>query len=133
MKRWIQIVAAALLLCLGSPVCLAEKLDLDDADFHFVDARGDAGYYVDMRSVAFTGDQLVTARVEIVRADTNRLYLYQMRFNRRKRLYQILSSAVAEYSTKEKMGGSGVIGKETGYSIGSPMEAVVEYIFSPTP
>ncbi len=133
MRKLFRIAALTVLLCLGSAVCLAETLDLADADFHFVDARGETGYYVDMQSVQFHNDHEVTARVEIVRADIDRLYLYTARFDRVKRLYQILRSTVATYATKEIAGGSGAPSRVTAYAAGSPMEAVVEYIFSPAP
>ncbi len=78
MRKLYQIAVIAVLLCLGSAVCLAEALDLADADFHFVDARDATGYYVDMQSLQFHNDHEVTARVEIVRADIDRLYLLSL-------------------------------------------------------
>ena len=116
-----------------SSVCFAETLDLSDADFVFVDARGTTGYYVDMNSLKFTGDHEVDARVEIIKAAENRLFVYSIHFDRNKRTYQILTSLNAWYDTKEKQGGSMIPLKVASYAAGSPMESIVEYMYSPQP
>ena len=68
------------LLLLWSAVAMAASVDMADTEMVFVDARGDTGYYVDMKSLDFQGENEVTARVEIVCADKDRLYLYRIRF-----------------------------------------------------
>lgn len=112
---------------------MAASVDMADTEMVFVDARGDTGYYVDMKSLDFQGENEVTARVEIVCADKDRLYLYRIHFDRKKRTYQILESVMAVYATKEHIGGNAMPTVVTPYAAGSPMEAVVEYIFSPMP
>ena len=112
---------------------MAASMDMADTELVFVDARGDTGYYVDMKSLEFKGEHEVTARVEIVCADKDRLYLYHIHFDRKKRTYQILDSVVAVYTTKEHIGGNAMPTVVTPYAVGSPLEAVVEYIFSPQP
>ena len=112
---------------------MAASVDMADTEMVFVDARGDTGYYVDMKSLDFQGENEVTARVEIVCADKDRLYLYRIHFDRKKRTYQILESVMAVYATKERIGGNAMPTVVTPYAAGSPMEAVVEYIFSPMP
>lgn len=121
------------LLLLWSVAVLAAPVDMADMEMEFVDARGDTGYYVDMKSPDFKNDHEVTARVEIVCADKDRLYLYHIHFDRKKRTYQILDSVMAVYATKERVSGNARPTAVTPYAAGSPMEAVVEYIFSPQP
>lgn len=123
------ILAAAVLLI--SAVCHAETVDFSGMDLRFVDAVGMTGYYVDMNAVSIKNNDEATARVEIVKADSNRLYLYRIAFDRKKKTYQILDSVVAEYETKEITGGSNVPMKPQSYAKGSAMETVVEYVYSP--
>ncbi len=100
-------------------------------DLRFVDAREDTGYYVDMNAVEIKNNNEATARVEIVKADANCLYLYTIAFNRGKKTYQILDSLMAVYDTKEKTGGSSQPMKPQSYAKGSAMDTVAEYIYSP--
>ena len=129
--RAAAVVFGALLLF--SAVCFAEKLDFSDADFVFVDARGTTGYYVDMNSVNIVNDYEADARVELVKADQNKMFIYSVHFDKQKRTYQILDSLIAKYDTKEKTGGSMNPMKPGNYVAGSPMESVVEYIYHPQP
>ena len=121
------------LLFLWGSAALAASVDVAETEMAFVDAWGDTGYYVDMKSLDFQNDHEVTARVQIVCADKDRLYLYRIHFDRKKRTYQILDSVMAVYTTKEPVGGNAVPTAVTPYANGSPMAAVVEYIFSPQP
>lgn len=118
-------------LLFWSAAAMAASVDVADTDMVFVDARGDTGYYVDMKSLQFQNDHEVTAKVQIVCADKDRLYLYRIHFDRKKRTYQILDSVIAVYATKEHVGGSAVPAAVTPYGAGTPMEAVAEYIFAP--
>nr|MBO6294315.1 hypothetical protein [Schwartzia sp. (in: firmicutes)] len=126
------IVAALAAAILGmSNAGLAEPIDFADMDLRFVDAQGNTGYYVDMNSVQIKNNNEATARVEIVKADANCLYLYTIAFDRGKKTYQILDSIVAAYDTKEPTGGSQTPLKAQSYAKGSAMETVAEYIYSP--
>ena len=126
------IVAALSAAILGmSNAGLAEPIDFADMDLRFVDAQGNTGYYVDMNSVQIKNNNEATARVEIVKADANCLYLYTIAFDRGKKTYQILDSIVAAYDTKEPTGGSQTPLKAQSYAKGSAMETVAEYIYSP--
>ena len=132
MKRhFLAAVVAAVVWTLACGLCSAETVDFSDMDLRFVDARGDTGYYVDMNAVEIKNSNEATARVEIVKADANCLYLYTIAFNRGKKTYQILDSLVAAYDTKEITGGSKASLKPQGYAKGSAMETVAEYIYSP--
>ena len=121
----------AMFLAAGGALCMAEPLDFSDMDLRFVDAWGNTGYYVDMNSVQIQDEKKATARVEIVKADANCLYLYTVAFDRGKRTYQILDSVIAQYDTKEQTGGSVRPTSPQSYGAGSAWETVVEYIYSP--
>ena len=129
MRKFLLPLFAAGLLMGG--VCFAEPIDFSDMDLRFVDAQGSTGYYIDMNSVQIKNMNEATARVEIVKADANCLYLYTIAFDRGKKTYQILDSVVAAYDTKEPSGGSQKPLKAQGYAKGSAMETVAEYIYSP--
>ena len=129
-RRFFAPLLAAAILCIAA-VCHAETVDFSGMDLRFVDAIGMTGYYVDMNDVSIKNNDEATARVEIVKADANRLYLYRIAFDRKKRTYQILDSVVAVYDTKEITGGSGSPMKPQSYAKGSAMETVVEYVYSP--
>ena len=124
-------VATAMFWIMACALCFAEPIDFSDMDLRFVDAQGSTGYYVDMNSVQIKNMNEATARVEIVKADSNCLYLYTIAFDRGKKTYQILDSIVAAYDTKEKTGGSSQSLKAQSYAKGSAMETVAEYIYSP--
>ena len=124
-------VATAMFWIMACALCFAEPIDFSDMDLRFVDAQGSTGYYVDMNSVQIKNMNEATARVEIVKADSNCLYLYTIAFDRGKKTYQILDSIVAAYDTKEKTGGSSQPLKAQSYAKGSAMATVAEYIYSP--
>ncbi len=129
-RKILLTVLAAAVLATGS-VGFAEPIDFSDMDLRFVDAQDTTGYYVDMNSVQIKNNNEATARVEIVKADSNCLYLYTIAFDRDKKTYQILDSIVAAYDTKEPTGGSQTPLKAQSYAKGSAMETVAEYIYSP--
>lgn len=128
-KILLPLLFAAVLTASGA--AFAEPIDFSDMDLRFVDAHGETGYYVDMNSVQIKNNNEATARVEIVKADANCLYLYTIVFDRGKKTYQILDSVVAAYDTKEQTGGSSQPMKAQPYAKGSAMETVAEYIYSP--
>lgn len=130
MKKWIVPLLAAAMMAIAG-ICFAEPIDFSNMDLRFVDAQGNTGYYIDMNSVQIKNNNEATARVEIVKADANCLYLYTIAFDRGKKTYQILDSIVAAYDTKEQTGGSGTPLKAQSYAKGSAMETVAEYIYSP--
>ncbi len=130
-RKFILFLMTAAVWTMACGLCLAETVDFSDMDLRFVDARGATGYYVDMNAVNISNDHEATARVEIVKADANCFYLYNIVFDRKKKTYQILDSIVAAYDSKEITGGSSNPTKPQGYGKGSAMETVAEYIYSP--
>lgn len=112
-----------LVLSLMSSVCLAE-------DMQFVDANGATGYYVDADSLTFESDTVVNARIAVKKAVTNRMFLYTMKFDAGARLYCILDSQVIQYDTKEVLESRVGPNVPMPYGDMSPMNTIVEYIFS---
>lgn len=128
MKRILPLLAGFLLLL--SSVCAAE------APFEFVDAHGSTGYYVDTSSISFDtttiGTQqyeVVNARVAVIKAKLNRRFIYYMQFNPTRATYQILSSKVQQYDTKEILGSDDNPTPPFPYSPTSPMREIVDYIY----
>ncbi|MBE6086221.1 MAG: hypothetical protein E7203_12375 [Selenomonas ruminantium] len=122
------------LLFWGSTSVFAENMQ-------FVDAVGPTGYYVDVDSLSYFQTvevqpdntsrtyELVQARVAVVKARTNRRYIYLMQFNRDKRVYHILASKVQAYDTKQTLEESGDQHLDLPFVETSPMQTVVDFIY----
>lgn len=131
MRRKVMALLAMLMLCLSS-LASAE-------DMQFVDAEGFSGYYVDISSIVIgpqggvpegvSPEDIVDARVVVVKADKNRRYLYQMRFDRTKETYEIFSSEVQVYDTREVLERNTKGRKPAHYGISSPLHSIVAYIY----
>ncbi len=131
-RRIVPLLGALLLL--WSSCALAE-------DMQFVDAHGATGYYVDVDSIYYTQvaagqpgeaaglQELVQARVAVIKARQNRRYLYLMQFNRDKMAYRILSSKVQVYDTKKIIEENHMPTGEMPFAGTSPMQAVVDFIY----
>lgn len=110
-------------------------------DMQFVDAVGPTGYYVDVDSLYYSNAtemqpnnvkknyELVQARVAVIKARTNRRYLYLMQFNKEKMVYRILSSKVQAYDTKEILEETEENSPELPFVETSPMQTVVDFIY----
>ena len=94
----------------------------------FADANGDTGYYVDAASIVPLSDAEREATVAVIKAAENRRYLYRMRFNRQVCTYQILSTQVCVYDTKEVLRTSQAAEAPRPYSITSPMQSIEDFI-----
>lgn len=124
----------AVLLCVlvlwsAAPVEASYSPWLDGAELEFVDAVGSTGYYVDKKSISVANQDECVARVMIVRAADNRMYIYSTLFNRKVQTYQIFHTVVLQYDTKEELSVSERPMKPVGYMKGSPMYTIVEYIY----
>ena len=73
--------------------------------------------------------ELVQARVAVIKARTNRRYIYWMQFNREKLVYRILSSKVQIYDTKEVVEENNIPTPEFPFVETSPMQTVVNFIY----
>ena len=110
-------------------------------DMQFVNAIGPTGYYVDVDYIGYTQTvemlpdnqqkqyELVQARVAVIKARTNRRYIYWMQFNREKLVYRILSSKVQVYDTKEVVEENNIPTPEFPFVETSPMQTVVNFIY----
>ena len=112
----------ALVLFLSLSTCEAAE------DMRFADADGDTGYYVDAASIVPLSDTEREATVAVIKAAENRRFLYRMRFNRQARTYQILSTQVGVYDTKEVLRTSQGSELPQPYSLASPMQSIVDFI-----
>ncbi len=118
--RGFLLTALALFMSIG--LCEAAE------DMRFVDADGDTGYYVDAATIVRTSDAERDAVVAVVKAAENRRYLYRMRFNREKNTYQIFSTQVEVYDTREVLRTMQGMDAPQAYTQGSPMRSIVDFI-----
>ncbi len=111
----------ALLIVGALNICSAE-------DFQFVDAYENTGYYVDMDSVENEGRSTIFARVAIVKATTNRMFVYDIRFNHLERTYQVIASKTIEYDSKNILETNNTPRDARAYASGSEMSELIEFI-----
>ncbi len=110
-------------------------------NMQFVDAVGATGYYVDVDSLSFSQTtevqpdktkknyEIVQARVAVIKARTNRRYIYLMQFNKEKMVYRILSSKVQIYDSKQFVEQTDEVSPELPFVASSPMQTVVDFIY----
>jgi len=110
-------------------------------NMQFVDAVGPTGYYVDVDSISYSTAaemqpnntkktyELVQARVDVIKARTNRRYIYQMQFNKEKMVYRIISATVQAYDTKATLERTEEVSPELPFVASSPMQTVVDFIY----
>ena len=127
--RCTKVLPAALLaLALLCPAaCGAQAPE----DFRFVDAHEATGYYVDMGSIQPTGETELEARVAVIKANLNRMYVYRMRFDHGQGTYWILGSEVRAYDTQEILETAGPADEARPYGPSSMMQEMVAYILHP--
>ena len=90
----VVILAIALLIPASSwSACFAEN-------FQFVDAEDTTGYYVDIDNVEIESPEFVKAKIAVVKANLNKMYVYNVRINHKEQTYQIVSSQILEYDTR---------------------------------
>ena len=111
----------ALLIVGTLNICRAE-------DFQFVDAADTTGYYVDMDSVEKESRSTIFARVAVVKADANRMFVYDVRFNHLERTYQIIASQTIEYDSKNILETNNTPRDARAYASGSEMSELIEFI-----
>ena len=110
-------------------------------NMQFVDAVGPTGYYVDVDSLSFfqttevqpdntkKNYEIVQARVAVIKARTNRRYIYLMQFNKDKMRYRILSSKVQIYDSKQFVEQTDEVSPELPFVASSPMQTVLDFIY----
>ena len=97
-------------------------------DWVFVDADEDTGYYVDMDTINIEGKDFINATIAIVKANSNRMYLYNVKINHRDNSYQINSSKILEYDTKNLLESNDQRRPFRAYSPNSEMSELVRFI-----
>ena len=122
-KITLQIILACVVMLLATTASAQE-------DMRFVDSDGNTGYYVDVNSITYEDYYLVDARVAVKKAQDNRMYVYAMQFNRLQRTYRLYASKVIRYDTKEVLESKDTGDGDKYYSVTSPMNSIVEYLFS---
>jgi hypothetical protein len=123
LRKTVLLLLAAL-LCMSTLAQAAQQEDMQ-----FVDANGATGFYVDVASIAFADDNVVDARFAVIKAAQNRRYVYAARFDRQQHTYQLFSSLVQQYDTKEVLESKELNGAPLRYGLASPMKEIVDYIF----
>lgn len=97
-------------------------------DFQFVDADGVTGYYVDMDSVENESRSIISARIAVVKADANRMFVYNVRFNHVERTYRIIASQTLEYDSKNILETNNTPRAARAYASGSEMSELIDFI-----
>ena len=97
-------------------------------DFQFVDANGLTGYYVDMDSVENESRSIISATVAVIKADANRMFVYDVQFNHAERTYRIVSSKTVEYDTRNVIDSSNDPRDFRAYAPNSEMSELINYI-----
>ena len=148
-KRFLPLCLLALLLL--SSFCQAEE------NMQFVDAEGGTGYYVDVNSIAFSAvtekaypdpilpddpakppvflppqeetREILTARIAIVKAYTNRRYLQYVKFDPAHSEYQVLSSKTQQYDTRKQLDKSDTPQPVMKYGPASAYRSIVDFIY----
>ena len=121
LKIFSSIIAFLIVGALNLDPCHAE-------DFQFVDANDVTGYYVDMDSVETVNRSTVAARIAVVKADANRMFVYDVRFNHVERTYRIIASQTLEYDSKNILETNNKPRDARAYASGSEMAELIDFI-----
>ena len=93
-KFFLQFVLIAIIFtAINFPVCSAKN-------FTFVDAEDETGYYVDKDTVKIESSESIAATTAVVKANLNKMYVYNVRINHKNQTYQINSSKIMEYDSQ---------------------------------
>ena len=108
---------------------MAAMTTLASAEYKFVDAEDDTGYYVDMATVKIEGGK-IDATIAVVKASLNKLYEYEVTIKETQRLYQIKNSKILEYDSRKVLETNNTMRAYRPYSARSQMSELVKYIKS---
>ena len=148
-KKWF-LPFCLLVLFLCSSICQAAE------NMQFVDANDGTGYYVDVNSIVFSEiiekvypnpipsadpakppvilppqeetRELITARIAIVKAYTNRRYLQYVKFDPSRYTYQVLASKTQQYDTRKQLDKSDTPQPVMRYNSDSAYQAIVDFL-----
>ena len=116
----ILIIAVALLMPMNS-ICAAQE-------FTCVDAEDMTGYYVDTETIKIERSEFITATIAVIRADMNKMYVYNLRINHKDQTYQIISSKILEYDTRRLIESNDRSRPYRPYAARSEMSVLIKYI-----
>ena len=111
------------LIIISTSVCCAEN-------FVFVDADENTGYYVDMDTVNIVSRDFINVDIAVVKAQSNRMYIYNVKINHKDRIYQINSSRILEYDTRNILESNNQQRPFRPYSAKSEMSELVHFILN---
>ena len=99
-------------------------------DFKFVDAEDNTGYYVDMDTIKIENQESITATIAVVKANLNKMYLYDVMINHKNQSYQIISSKILEYDTRNVLESNNRRRPFRPYSSKSEMSELINFILN---
>ena len=94
----------------------------------FIDANGDTGYYVYMDNVKRPGYYEIVADIAIIKADEDRIFIYETYFDTYHNYCRFQTSKVYQYSDKKMLMGSNIPQDLRSYTSTSPMKAIADYL-----
>lgn len=94
MKKFLLICAA--IIFLSGATCSAENLK-------FIDAMEDTGYYYDADTVQAESASVFYVNMAVIKANLNRMYVYDVRIDHSERTYEVLSSKILSYDTRAEI------------------------------
>ena len=99
-------------------------------EYKFVDAEDETGYYVDMDTVKVENANTLRMTIAVVKANMNKMYVYDVRINHREMKYQINWSKIMEYDTRKELESNNEQRPYRPYSAKSQMTEVVNYVLN---
>ena len=110
-------------------ICLTSFLSICSAqEFTFVDAENTTGYYIDKETIKIESSGFITTTIAVVRADMNKMYVYNLRINHNNQTYQIVSSKTFEYDTRDLLDTNDKSRPYRPYAPKSEMSELINYI-----
>ena len=117
----LMLIIAVVLMMSMSSICVAQE-------FTFVDAEDKTGYYVDKETIKIESSEFITATIAVIRADMNKMYVYNLRINHKDQTYQIISSKILEYDTRRLIESNDRSRPYRPYAARSEMSVLIKYI-----
>lgn len=115
------LLTLATMLILSSSTCAAENLK-------FIDAMDDTGYYYDADTVKLESPSVLNVYMAVIKANFNRMYIYDVRINHANRTYEILSSKILSYDTRAELESNNTRRRPLRYADKSEMGQMVRLI-----
>ena len=115
------LLALTVALFLNGSTCAAENLK-------FIDAMEDTGYYYDADSIQIENSSVLNVRMAVIKANLNRMYIYDVRINHANRTYEVLSSKILSYDTRAELESNNTRRRPLRYSDKSEMGQMVRLI-----